>query len=222
MAVEPYVRRLWPHTLITWTRLINGQLRDPLVGRHVLVGALAGLGMTGVFLLPNLILPLTGRGIPDPHIHTFDGLASSRVLAAQFLDVLRISFFIPVSLLLVVMLLRSVFRSPAVAYTVLFAVLGGFLLLIPGSWVDTIGTLGTVALATVILSRLGLVALVVCIVFSSWPFFYLTTDASSWYFPSSVATMMVFAAAAMYAFRVSLGGQKVFTDAILDPSPATK
>ena len=40
IAVEPYVRRLWPHTLISWTRLVAGQFRDPLVGRHVLLGAL--------------------------------------------------------------------------------------------------------------------------------------------------------------------------------------
>jgi len=32
MAAEPYVRRLWPDSLIAWTRLLDGRFRDPLLG----------------------------------------------------------------------------------------------------------------------------------------------------------------------------------------------
>ncbi len=32
LAVEPYVRRLWPRMLVGWARLVSGRLRDPLVG----------------------------------------------------------------------------------------------------------------------------------------------------------------------------------------------
>jgi serine/threonine-protein kinase len=42
IALEPEVRRTWPHTLISWSRLLAGRLRDPLVGRDVLVGVTAG------------------------------------------------------------------------------------------------------------------------------------------------------------------------------------
>jgi hypothetical protein len=38
IAIEPFVRRHWPESLISWTRLQAGQLRDPLVMSHVLVG----------------------------------------------------------------------------------------------------------------------------------------------------------------------------------------
>jgi hypothetical protein len=31
MALEPYVRRRWPQCLITWTRVLSGGTRDPLV-----------------------------------------------------------------------------------------------------------------------------------------------------------------------------------------------
>jgi serine/threonine-protein kinase len=52
IALEPYVRRRWPATLVSWSRLLAGGFRDPLVGRDVLAGclvaafgfALAGLG----------------------------------------------------------------------------------------------------------------------------------------------------------------------------------
>ncbi len=46
IAAEPYVRRTWPHILITWGRLLAGRVRDPLVGRDLLVGCAAGLLMT--------------------------------------------------------------------------------------------------------------------------------------------------------------------------------
>jgi serine/threonine-protein kinase len=42
LAVEPYVRRRWPESLISWTRLLAGRITDPLVGRHILVGSVAG------------------------------------------------------------------------------------------------------------------------------------------------------------------------------------
>ena len=43
MALEPFARRRWPHVLISWKRLLGGSLRDPLVGRDVLLGAPRGL-----------------------------------------------------------------------------------------------------------------------------------------------------------------------------------
>ena len=35
-AIEPWTCRLWPHVIITWTRVIAGRWRDPLVARDVL------------------------------------------------------------------------------------------------------------------------------------------------------------------------------------------
>ena len=43
MAFEPIVRRRWPQSLISWTRLLNGAMADPVVGGHVLVGLALGL-----------------------------------------------------------------------------------------------------------------------------------------------------------------------------------
>lgn len=38
VGFEPYVRRLWPDVLITWSRVVSGRFRDPVVGRDLLVG----------------------------------------------------------------------------------------------------------------------------------------------------------------------------------------
>jgi hypothetical protein len=32
LALEPYVRRFWPDSLLGWSRLVAGHIRDPRVG----------------------------------------------------------------------------------------------------------------------------------------------------------------------------------------------
>ncbi|MCO6509825.1 MAG: protein kinase [Aridibacter famidurans] len=43
VALEPLVRRSWPETLISWSRLISGDLRNPMVGRDIVCGGVFGL-----------------------------------------------------------------------------------------------------------------------------------------------------------------------------------
>jgi len=43
IALEPHLRRVWPETMIGWSRLLAGSVRDPLVGRDVLVGVLIAI-----------------------------------------------------------------------------------------------------------------------------------------------------------------------------------
>jgi serine/threonine-protein kinase len=38
LALEPPARRLYPRVLVSWTRLLRGRFRDPLVGRDILYG----------------------------------------------------------------------------------------------------------------------------------------------------------------------------------------
>ena len=45
MAFEPFVRKRWPGRIISWSRLLAGGFRDPLVGRDILIGAVFGLGI---------------------------------------------------------------------------------------------------------------------------------------------------------------------------------
>jgi serine/threonine-protein kinase len=54
LAVEPYVRRWWPHRMVSWSRLLAGDFRDPLIGRDILVGAAFGVAIIFVVRLRNL------------------------------------------------------------------------------------------------------------------------------------------------------------------------
>lgn len=61
IALEPLVRRRWPNSLVSWSRLISGRFRDPLVGRDILIGILT----TSWFFLARTQLPITiGSTIP--------------------------------------------------------------------------------------------------------------------------------------------------------------
>ena len=211
LAVEPYVRRLWPNTLIAWSRVLEGRLRDPLVGRHILLGALAGLAVT---LTIHLELRFTGP--PDaPSWQGIAPLAGVGANVAAHVDLLREALRIPIFTLMAVLVLRVVLRRTWVAYLV-FLGLPAILFASGTPLPDTIVLVTLLVLSLIVLTRLGLLALLVVVLFSDWPNIPLTTDSSSWFFPSSVVTMVVFAAIGVYGFVVSLGGQRLLKDEVLD------
>jgi hypothetical protein len=48
LALEPFVRRSWPTMLVGWSRALAGRVPDPIVGRDLLVGVVAGLLLTAL------------------------------------------------------------------------------------------------------------------------------------------------------------------------------
>ena len=102
IALEPYVRRRWPATLVSWSRLLAGGFRDPiLVGRDVLAGCLSGVSSTAVGRLVWFVTVWLGYPPPQPEsgptwqlladksnhfnsIHRFDGCAGSSGLEVCF------------------------------------------------------------------------------------------------------------------------------------------
>jgi len=66
LGLEPYVRRYSPDSLIGWTRLTAGRWNDSRVGADVMIGVSAGLAMTVLFAVHNVIPPLMGRPEPMP------------------------------------------------------------------------------------------------------------------------------------------------------------
>src|ERR1039458_8388142 len=54
IAMEPYVRRRPPATLVSWSRLLVRGFRDPLVGRDVLAGCLWGALVADLSRCPGI------------------------------------------------------------------------------------------------------------------------------------------------------------------------
>jgi hypothetical protein len=215
-ALEPYVRRLWPDTLISWTRLLDGRFRDPLIGRHVLFGGLAGVVFSFAFLVPYLAAEWAGIAPARPPANTLEALAGTRASIAAFFFALHDSFFVPILVLLVVLVLRVLLRRPWIAHAVLLVIVGAInAVTTPAApiFVAAIGVTITVV-AIFLLTRFGLFAFLVGVAFSYWQAIPLTLDTTSWLFPGSVLTMLIFAGIAIYGFVVAIGGQALFKDPV--------
>ena len=83
IALEPYVRRNWPQTIISWTRLTAGRLRDPLVGRDLVTGVVMGMAWILVFEAGVLFRMRTGA---PPQLPVAEYLLGTREAAAVWLN----------------------------------------------------------------------------------------------------------------------------------------
>src|SRR5215475_75647 len=156
LGLEPYVRRRWPTTLISWSRLLAGRFRDPLVGRDVLFGLLIGI----VFNLIRVLFMYISTNPFDfsPINETLlKGLSGGRLAAGNlvFFAVLPV-VGAPISLR-ILFLLRLLARRDWLA-VVLFA-----LIFVPtdytGNWQNSVVRILLNGLVAVVLTRYGLVAL---------------------------------------------------------------
>ena len=87
LRFEPYVRRHWPHALISWSRMLTGNLRDPLVGRDVLWGVLMGVLWSVIIGVGFLFLQREGATPPLPRTDLLMG--SRQVLGYSLQNVAR-------------------------------------------------------------------------------------------------------------------------------------
>jgi serine/threonine-protein kinase len=180
IALEPYVRRRWPATLVSWSRLLAGGFRDPLVGRDVLAGCFLAPFSTAVQGLAWFVFGWLGYPPPQPSSGPQSVFLGARTIVANVAHALIGAPFFWLMALFVLFLLRALLRkewAAAVAWVLLFTVLAS------GS--DPVGWVGTLifsSLAVFVMIRFGLLALVAnFMVYYILQAFPLTTQMSSWY-----------------------------------------
>ncbi len=120
LALEPYVRRYWPQTLVSWTTLWTNGARDSIVGRDVLAGI--GYGITMAILMKGVELWQGATAMSYPG--STDVLLGSRGTAALIL--LQAAYALRSTLLFFffLFLLRVLLRNQQVASVVFAAVFG--------------------------------------------------------------------------------------------------
>lgn len=122
IALEPYARRLWPRSMISWVRLLDGRFRDPLVGRDVLMGCVFGIVGGLIFQIPRVAAGWLGYTPPRPdlprHPAELTALlgvnASLSELFAVQVNTLTFVLFMIVGLLLLRLLFRKTWLAVAV------------------------------------------------------------------------------------------------------------
>jgi serine/threonine-protein kinase len=205
LALEPYVRRYWPQSIISWSRLVSGQLRDPLVGRDILFGVMLGTTWLLIFKITQIIL--LRHGSPPPLLQT-DYLLGVRWTLSAWLYQIPTSILATLEFFFVVLGLKIGLRRDWLAAIVFVAIFTG--LKTSGSTYPAIELPAQIlvyAIAVLIVVRFGLIPLA-CAIFTvdllvNVPF---TADFSAWYASSAIFVLLSVVALAAWGFYHSLGG----------------
>jgi serine/threonine-protein kinase len=216
LALEPILRRRWPHRIISWSRLLSGDFKDPLVGRDILIGAMLG----GILLLLRVSIQNFAGWIgmpPDmPNFPNFKSIGITHLgdgLVMQFSTALYGTFLTTILLLFLTLLFRRQWLGIATGWVLLstLAVFGegvGFF-----SSVTWIFNFLLVTLFVVCVLRFGVLTTAAAIVFHHlWMFFPMTMNLTAWYAADFVVDFILLATIAIYAFRISIGGKRVFSN----------
>jgi serine/threonine-protein kinase len=210
LALEPYLRRFWPETMISWTRMLMGRLNDPRVGRDVLLGACAGVAIIVVQRIEWLVPSWFGVASRHPLVSMNDMFIGGRRMFAEMVQPFWLDD--PLVILLVVTVLQYLFRRRWVAIAGTLALLA----FTDGHWqadnltgivlaAAVIEVLIVISIIVFMLARFGLLSMVTLFFFievlQKWP---LTLDMSAWFSGTSMTAMLVLAAIATLAMRFSL------------------
>ena len=211
LALEPEVRARWPHSIVTWNRVLAGRWQDPQVASDVLIGAAVGAGIFTVFKLFFVVFP----GHVEPvnfDVSLFFALGTRQWIgghAAGLGDALRMGLLIFLCIFGLHQFLRRDALA-AVAAAALFT-LGQGDVLHSKEWVVML--LLYVALYSVlafVLLRCGLVATIVAVFFAdSGNAVLIGWDWNTWYAPYGIASLCLLIGIAVWAFRCSLGGREL-------------
>ena len=80
LAIEPYIRRHLPNTLVTWARVLSGKFRDPLVASDLLLGTVFGIASANLYATRLIALAQLPSGSRHHRHHSGWMLASFTTL----------------------------------------------------------------------------------------------------------------------------------------------
>jgi serine/threonine-protein kinase len=216
LALEPYARRLWPRTLVSWVRLLDGRFRDPLVGRDILLGSVIGVVLTAILHLGGVVPALMGVSTAPPFFDEFSiesvlGLrhAITATLGAHVVGVQN-TFFAVLCFLVLRLLLRRTFLAmgftAAIGAAVYYPGQGD-----PYAYLLTFGVF--MALFWLAFFRFGLLTLIVSSSVSRLLVVLpLSFDLSSWHVETTLIPLLLIVGVAVHGFRIALAGRHVLPD----------
>jgi hypothetical protein len=212
LGLEPYVRRHSPDSILGWTKLVSGHWRDPRVGVDAILGVSAGLAMTLLYAVHNLLPALFGFLEPMPLVsseasmngvrYILSGIANdlSGAIGQGMLGVAGVVGF--------VLLLRN--RVLAVLAAIICftpVVING---MFPGStpWLDIAIGASIITILLLVIVRAGLLSAIAAL-FTHFVLLRapITTDFSSWHATSGLWHVGVVLAAGLGACYYARYGQ---------------
>jgi serine/threonine-protein kinase len=211
VALEPYVRRYCPEILISWTRVLSGRLRDPRVGRDVLIGIVAGIAVAFLRFAFFLLPPVVGNPPPTPRGVNLEFLLGTRSAVSALFRMVPNALQNGMMLTLVFVVMLMIVKRAWLA-----AVIAGFMFgfLVTGETgtdqlLTNIGfAVAVTAVYMVTLVYFGLLAQTIAFLIN---FILgqggLTADFSKLYATTSVWLLLLIAGMAVFGFYASRAGQ---------------
>jgi serine/threonine protein kinase len=217
VALEPYVRRRWPQTIISWTRVLNGRLRDPVVGGHLLVGIVFGV-FSALSTQIAALLNMHSTGVPSDVVR-LDTLRGVAHVASDLIGMLPSSILNTLWVFFLLFVFRVIFRKEWLAAIIFVLFFAGL-----GSLAHTSSALITLpirllqlAVMLYVMLRCGLFPYVVgASVASVLTLFPITSDFSAWYAGSTIFTLICIVALTAFAFHTALAGRPLFKAEFLE------
>jgi serine/threonine-protein kinase len=217
LALEPYVRRKEPQTLISWSRLLGGKFRDSLVGHDLLVGTAYGVALVIFEVSDNFIYPLLGKLPPVPNMGQTESLMGVRAAAGILVGNVAFWVLYALGIFFVLFLLRLVLRKDWIVVIVAVTLFSAPNL---GGEYPTLDFVASVLIwlsILLVLKRFGLLVLVTGLVLQNvLILFPVTTHLSRWYAASAMTGLVFFAALAFYGFQTARADQPIFSGAAFD------
>jgi serine/threonine-protein kinase len=217
IALEPFLRRRWPDAMVSWSRLLAGRFRDPLIGRDILVG---GCAFGGTVLLSEIGL-LAGfwLGAPPPSPQgNLNALLGGRRLISLLADGLLVPILFAGGLLLMLLILRVILRKHwlAVGAVVILFSLPALTLTDPKLILVGLST-NLLFWSTVyfVLSRFGLLSICACFFFLIMLGNLPDSSLSAWYAGNTITILLIMAAVLGYGFFTSLAGRSLFAESMV-------
>ena len=217
LALEPYVRRFWPDGILGWTRLMSGYVRDPRVGRDILMGCVFAVGLDLIELVYGLLPRYMRRPPPIPVFQSdVTALAGGASLLSTVVDTIVSGLFVAMFSVLGFVLLRLLFRRTsfaAAAFIVVLLAVQAQQIISSGTpiWIALIFQLVIVLTIATVVVRYGLlVAAIASAIGSVLDGVPLTLSLSHWTATTSNVALALVIGLSVFGFYASREGQPLF------------
>jgi tRNA A-37 threonylcarbamoyl transferase component Bud32 len=225
LAFEPYLRKSAPERIVSWTRLLSGDWRDPLVGRDVLIGGVAGIAVSSLSVLIVQLIP-AWRGQPAPALNLITGQGPGGgpfvgiggfpdMLSDKLAESLIAAFLLSFLILFIGLLLRRKWLGVAAVWLIVVGMSVSSGITLNQSPIETIAVCLVGSFFVLITARFGVLAMI-----SLWLFVDIinrpvTTELSAWYAPEFVIYAVMLIGLAVFGFYTSTAGQKLWQGKLL-------
>jgi serine/threonine protein kinase len=205
VAIEPYVRRRWPHSMVSWSRLLAGRFNDAKLGGDILVGIAAGCATALLFQLNQAFIR------PWVDLGPLTAMRGPRQAFGLWVADLHSSVVLAFLTLVLFLLLRTLLRRSWLAIATVC--------LIQGAAAISAGLAASVVIAVqyllvlLFLVRLGLVTIATGIfVYTVLVSFPVTANLFIWYAGTSMFALLSIAVIAAAACWSTLTGRRLIRD----------